>query len=181
MHETIEHTIDNVNDAFRLLEFSIRVSNYFELDKVDIELFGCDSLIRLERKNVSFNDSYFASKKSALRTAEIAIGASFGVSAIVLDDLCEATCKQRTPKSDAEFFLIWSVVYAVRNTFAHGMANPLWRVYPKYQRKITLHLAAQTTTINLAELNGRQFDYSHIGGFANWFDLKNRALELIQP
>jgi len=63
MHETIEHAIDNVNDAFRLLEFSIRVSNYFELDKVDIELFGCDSLIRLERKNVSFNDSYFASKK----------------------------------------------------------------------------------------------------------------------
>jgi len=116
-----------------------------------------------------------------VRTAEIAIGASFGVSAIVLDDLCEATGKQRTPKSDAEFFLIWSVVYAVRNTFAHGMANPLWRVYPKYQRKITLHLAAQTTTINLAELNGRQFDYSHIGGFANWFDLKNRALELIQP
>ncbi len=181
MPANLDYAIQDVNHAFRLLEFSIRVSNYFKLDKVKMESFGCDSLIRLEPENLQFNDSYFASKKSAVRTADMAVGASFGVSAIVLDNLFEATGERRNPNSNEEFFLIWSVVYAVRNSFAHGMAYPQWRVHPKYQREFALSLPGMTTTINLAELNGQEFDYSHIGGFANWCHLKNRAVELIQP
>jgi len=181
MSANIDYAIQDVNHSFRLLEFSIRVSNYFKMDHVNIELFGCDSLICLEPENLLFNDSCFASKKSAVQTADMAIGASFGVSAIVLDNLFEATGELRNPNSNEEIFLIWSVVYAVRNSFAHGMAYPQWHVHPKYQREIALALAGMTTTIDLAELNGQELDYSHIGGFANWFHLKNRALELIQP
>jgi len=61
------------------------------------------------------------------------------------------------------------------------MADPRWQVYHRYRRKITLHLADQTTTLDLARLNGRHFEYEHIGGLANWFHLKDRALDLIQP
>ena len=181
MPADLDYAIQEVNHSFRLLEFSIRVLNCFELKKVDTELFGQDSLIRLERENVVFNDSYFASKENCVLAAEMAIGASFGTSAIVLNDLFEAAYEKQDPKSGEEVFLIWSIVRGVRNAFAHGMADPRWQVYHRYRRKITLHLADKTTTLDLARLNGRHFEYELIGGLANWFHLKDRALDLIQP
>ncbi len=57
MLANLDYAIKDVDDAFRLLEFSIRILNYFELDKVTMESFGCGSVIKLKQENISFNDS----------------------------------------------------------------------------------------------------------------------------
>lgn len=175
----LELAINDVEHAFRLLEFSIRVLNHFELGMVDLGQFGQDTLIQLKEGNVTFDDGYFSCGENAELTAKIAVGASFGASAIALDNLLEATGRGRDPTSTDEFNSLWAVVYAVRNAFAHGIANPTWVVNVKYQRKIEIALNGRKEIIDLAALNGETFDYPQIGGFANWFRMKDRALTLL--
>ncbi len=177
--EALDHAIHDVEHAFRLLEFSIRVLTYFELGKVDLHLFGQDTTIQLDEENLTFDDGHFSSGEEAELAAKIAVGASFGTSAIALDNLFEATDLNRNPASNDEFYLLWTLIYAVRNAFAHGVADPRWVVKGKYQREIEISIAGRKTVINLAALDGHEFDYSHIGGFAKWFQIKDRVLALV--
>lgn len=177
--QDLEYAMHDVEHAFRLLEFSIRVLNYFELGKVDLHLFGLKTIIQLDEENVTFNDGYFSSDENAELTAKIAVSANFGTSAIVLDNLFEATGFNRTPASNDEFYLLWTLIYAVRNAFAHGVANPRWIIKGKYRREIEISIAGRNTVINLSALEGHEFDYSHIGGLAKWFQIKDRALTLV--
>ena len=179
--EALGQAINDVEHAFRLLEFSIRILNYFELYKVDLELFGQDTTTLLDEENLTFNDSYFLYGDNAELAAKMAIGASFGASAIVLDDLFEATGQNRDPTSDNEFNLLWTLVYAVRNAFAHGVASPIWVVKGKNQRKIEFSVAGRKTAIDLAALDGQEFDYAHFGGVAEWFHIKDRVLAIVCP
>ena len=179
MSKALDHAIGDVELAFRLLEFSIRTLNYFELGAVDLDLFGQDTTIKLDEENLTFNDGHFSSDEMAKLTAKTAVGASFGISAIVLDDMFEATDRDRDPTSEDEFYLLWTLIYSVRNAFAHGPANPIWVVKNKYQRKIEFSIAGRKTAIDLAALDGHEFDYSQIGGLAQWFGIKDRALALI--
>ena len=77
--------------------------------------------------------------------------------------------------------MLWTLVYAVRNAFAHGIAEPKWLVHPRYQRTIRLTLANKEIVIDLAAVNEQEFAYEHIGGFANWLNIKDRAFALIRP
>ncbi|MCH7910860.1 MAG: tetratricopeptide repeat protein [Candidatus Hydrogenedentes bacterium] len=159
MSKALDRAIGDVELAFRLLEFSIRTLNYFELGAVDLDLFGQDTTIKLDEENLTFNDGHFSSDEMAKLTAKTAVGASFGISAIVLDDMFEATDRDRDPTSEDEFYLLWTLIYSVRNAFAHGPANPMWVVKNKYQRKIELSIAGRKTAIDLA---GREFAHDKV-------------------
>ena len=178
--EVLDYALNDVEHAFRLLEFSIRVLTYFELKKVDLNLFGQDTTILLNEENITFNDGHFSSGEQAELAAKTAVGASFGASAMALDNLFEATGRNRDPASDDELYLLWTLVYAVRNAFAHGIANPRWFVKGKYQREIEISIAGRKTAINLAALDGHEFVYAQIGGFANWLHVKDRVLALVR-
>jgi len=179
--KALDIAFNDVEHAFRLLEFSIRVLNYFELEKVNLDLFGQDTTILLNDGNVTFNDGYFSSGEKTKLAAKTAVGVHFGTSAIVLNFLFETTDRKRDPGSDDEFYLLWTLIYAVRNVFAHGMANPIWVVKGPYQREIEVSIAGRKTAIDLAALNGHEFDYAQIGGVANWINIKDRILAIVRP
>lgn len=170
-----EYAIKDVQHAYRLIEFSIRILTYFELKKADINLFGQDHII----ENITFNDNYFLDYENAITVAKINIGSAFGTSAIALDNLFEASGLERKRASDDEVQQFWSLVYAVRNAFAHGIANPKWMIRESYQRKLTIEIEHAEFIIDLSALNGSDFKYEHIGGFANWEKIKTRSLELL--
>ena len=175
----LECAIIDVEQAFRLLEFSIRISNYFELDGFELEKFGRDTIVVLDEENVTFRDGFFIEADNLGLTASIAIGVSFGTTAIVLDNLFELVGQGRDPVSENEFDVLRALVYAVRNAFAHGAANPKWVVKEIYQRELELSVGGTKTTISLGELNGQEFRYANIGGITQWFHIKDRVLEII--
>ncbi|MCC7167678.1 MAG: hypothetical protein IT565_08905 [Rhodospirillales bacterium] len=178
--ERLEFALKDAEHAFRLLEFSIRVLKYLELPEVDFDLFGEEMTILLEQENITFNDGYFTSATNAKQTAGIAVGANFGATAIALDNLFEATGRQRNLDSTAEFDTLWALIYAVRNAFAHGIANPTWNVKESRRRKINIALAGNNTVVDLAALHDCAFEYTQIGGFGNWLRIKDRAFALIR-
>lgn len=170
----------DVEFAFRVLEFSIRTLCYFELGLCDISRFGQDATILLEEENVGFNDGYFLSENNAVLVSKMNVGAAFGASAIALDKLYEAVRGNRNPASDDQVDMLWALVYAVRNAFSHGIANPKWTIKERYQRVLSIPFVEPELFINLEELNGSSFEYAHIGGFANWMKLKEISYDLLR-
>lgn len=174
-----KYAIEDVQYAFKLIEFSIRNWMYFELKKVDINLFGQDCCVLLCEGNITFSDNYFSDYENAITVAKMNIGSAFGTSAIALDNLFEARGLTRQPNSNDEVHRLWSLVYAVRNAFAHGSANPRWVVRKRQSQRLTIEIEHSEFIIDLSALNGSDFEYQHIGGFANWEKIKTRSLELL--
>jgi len=180
IHKNIELAVKDVEHAFRLWEFSIRVMNYCELEELDLGTFGQDIVIQLDKGNVTFCDSYFSSSENTILISQISVGAAFGATAITLDNLLEATDCPRDPKSKDEFQMLWILIYSVRNAFAHGIAKPVWVVKKSYQQCIEFTLGGDKIDINLAALDKQSFEYDHIGGPVGWIAIKDRVLTLVQ-
>ena len=170
----------DVEFAFRVLEFAIRTMCYFELGEIDVARFGQHTTIRLEEENVNFDDEYFVSQDNAILVSQLNVGAAFGVSAIALDNFFETVRTHRHPSSDEPTEVLWALVYAVRNAFAHGIANPLWVIKKNHQRILNIPLQETEIIVDLAKLNGSEFAYAHIGGFANWTKIKDQSFKLLE-
>jgi hypothetical protein len=169
----------DIECAFRVLEFAIRTMCYFEVGKVDIASFGSDIGILLEQENAGFSDDYFLSMDNAVIVSHMNVGAAFGTTAIALAKLFEKARARRDFSSDEATYSLWCLVYAIRNAFAHEIGNPRWVVKEKYRRKLRIALGNGEIEVDLAKLNGQNFDYDHIGGFANWQKIKDESFKLL--
>ncbi|MEX1107690.1 MAG: hypothetical protein WEC00_02145 [Dongiaceae bacterium] len=165
--------------AFRLLEFSIRIESFLSLGKLDFEAFGQEVTILLESKNISFSDGYFSSKENSVQASSMSIGVAFGATAIALDNYFEVARGRRDADSADPADALWAIVYAVRNAFAHGIANPRWKISPQYRREFLIEHNGERVTVDLRNLDGREFKYEQIGGVENWYKLKRWAFELL--
>jgi hypothetical protein len=176
--EEIALAATDVESAFLVLEHALRVLSYHELALFDYEAFGQELTLLLKEENISFSDRYFVEPSHCILTAKMSVGAAFGASAIALDNLFETYQEILEDKSIDRLYPLWSIVYAVRNAFAHGIANPKWEINKKYQRRIHVELDGKPLSIDLTALNEQQFTYSQIGGFATWHKIKDAAIML---
>lgn len=170
---TVPLAIADVENAFRQLEFAVKLMCYCELDHLDRAVFDTDVIVRLETENVHFPTGNFETHESVVLASRIQVSVAFGVSAIALDAAYEATgvrmnIQSRAPVDDLRVF-----VHMVRCAYAHNMALPCWEVHGKdYERTFALPLEDSIATVDLRTRNGQVFDYSHIGGFTQWLKVK---------
>lgn len=177
--DAIANALEDVNLAFRQLEFAIRVMCYCELDHLDREKFDTDLMILLEPENVDFEGGQFHSLESVIKASQMQVQSSFGVSAIVLDAAFEAAGCANKPKAHSPRDDLRCLVYMVRCAFAHNMAAPSWEARgADFARAFTLPLD-EPTVIDLSGIHGQIFSYEHIGGFAQWFKIKDAAVRFI--
>lgn len=62
-----------------------------------------------------------------------------------------------------------AVIYQIRNAFAHDIAEPRWKINPRYKRIYGFG----GITIDLTNSDGEVFDYSDIGGPDVFFRIKD--------
>jgi len=178
--DDIALAVADVEQAFRQLEFAIKLMCYCELDHLDRVVFDSDLTLRFENENVGFPTGNFATLESVVLASQIQVGVSFGASAIVLDTAYNAagtrlSQQSRLPADDLRAF-----VYMVRCAFSHKIAAPRWDMRgPDFAREFSLPLEDSIAIVNLSELNGEIFDYDHIGGFAQWLKVKTAVLQAI--
>lgn len=178
--EAIALAIADVEQAFRQLEFAIKLMCYCEQDHIDRTKFDSDVTLLLETENVGFRAGGFETLESIITASQIQVGVSFGVSAIVLDAAYSATgvrknLQSRTPADDLRI-----VVYMVRSAFAHNIAAPRWQVRGKdFERAFSLPLEDSIAVVDLSSRNEQLFDYEHIGGLAQWFKIKDAVMRSI--
>lgn len=166
--------LEDVELSFKLFEYSIRSMCYAELGEIRSEIFGRDLQLNQDEENVVFPEGEFANAESIVRASYMAVGAAFGSTAICLDCLLQAG-----KFSSQEMKAGGSLISAVRNAFSHGIAAPRW--YVKQHKFEVLNLEfIGGPAVDLEALNGQEFSYSHIGGLAVWFRLKQSVIDAVE-
>ena len=170
---TLDEALCDVKIAFLQVEFSIKILSYCQQKKINPSEFDLDEIVLLENGNLHFPTGHFRSWENIVRAASVTVASALGNSALVLNDAWEAAGVGSDPDSDDETIKLRTLVYMIRCAYAHGISNPIWQVQDKYKRVIEVSLPDETITLDLCRLNGKRFEFSTLGGHANWFKIRN--------
>ena len=175
MNERVElnELIQDVELSFKLFEFSVRTMCFAELGEINSEIFGRELQLNLEVENVSFSEGQFTKQEEIILASQMAVSAAFAATAVCLDCALE-----NHEASSSELKVLKSLISAVRNAFAHGIAAPKWYIKKHKFEVLNLNFILGPE-INLEMLNGEPFDYSQIGGLALWYRVKNEVIRAL--
>jgi hypothetical protein len=176
LHEALQ----DVEIAFRQLEFSIKFLTFCELKKLDPSEFDTDLLVKLEEGNLNFPTGHFSDPDNIIRAAKVSVALAFGASALALDKAFETAQIPPDPESDTNVARIRTLIYMVRCAYAHGIAEPRWEVHGKYRRAMSVELEGIVTHLDLEKLDGNVFDFEHIGGHSNWNRMRDAAMHVLR-
>ncbi len=176
----LESALLDVEQAFKQLEFAIKLMCYCELGELDKDKFDTDLTILLGEENLGFPDGSFQSDQEVVTASQINVSICFGVSAMQLNAAFEAAKIEPNPNSRDPIDELRTLVYMVRCAFAHNPAKPCWEARGDYARNCQLNLGESDLPIDMAALHGSDFDYAHLGGFANWYKIREMAVRVIK-
>lgn len=166
-HASPDYTAQDVELSFRLLEFAIRTMCYAELKKIDLDEFGGDLQLNLEEESISYPGGKFDTAEDIILTSQMSVGVAFASTAICLNCLADKfRCES------IHIATLKSLISAVRNAFSHGVSSPEWYIKPHKVEVLDLCFL-RGPQVDLGALNGLPFEYSHIGGLALWYRIKD--------
>jgi hypothetical protein len=174
----MREAIEDVEIGFLQLEFAIKLLSFCELGGIDAAKFDTDHLVQLKTGNLHFPSRHFQDTESLIRAASINVVTVFGVTTLVLDQAFEAIGMTPNPSATDADGQLRLLVYMVRCAHAHRIADPRWEVRGKYVRVLTVTADGVTIQLDLRDLNGQPFDLDKIGGYENWFRIRNAAQRL---
>ncbi|MCC9596983.1 MULTISPECIES: hypothetical protein [unclassified Rubrivivax] len=177
---TLTEALADIDLAFRHLEFAVRMMLYCEQGHLNLKEFDSDITLLLPRENIGFRPGSFSSQEAIILPARAMVGIAFGVSAMVLEAAFCAASKKRKPTSRDPADELHALIYMIRCAFAHNPALPVWEARGNdYARNIHLTIDSEVLCVDLKTLNGRPFEYEHIGGLANWHKIREAAESLL--
>jgi hypothetical protein len=145
---TLDEALQDVDIAFRQIEFASKLLAYCESEKINAAAFDTDHFVR---------------------AAMVTVSLAFGASALALDLAYEVAGVQKDVSSDDNDVRIRTLVFMVRCAYAHGIADPKWEVQGKYRRAISVYLGSEEIDIDLTALDGQSFSFDDLGGHQNCF------------
>jgi hypothetical protein len=72
-----------------------------------------------------------------------------------------------------------TLIFMVRCAYAHRLGTPRWEVRGKYRRTLNVNLGSAAISLDLRALHGQDFDVGQLGGYANWYRIREAALRLL--
>jgi hypothetical protein len=177
---TLTESLEDIKIAFLQLEFAFKLLSYCELKKIDPSEFDTDHTVLLENGNLRFQTEHFSNPNNIIRAANVSVLLALGASALALDKAYEVAGIEADPSSGDKIIRLRTLVYMVRCAYAHGMADPMWEVRNKYKSSIMVDFAGKSIEIDLAKLDGQNFDFNHLGGHRNWFLIRDDAVSALR-
>jgi hypothetical protein len=168
--------IENIHIAFRQLEFAIKLLSYCECGHINPSDFDLP-----HSGVISFGAGIFSDTDSIERAANIGVLTAVGVSAMVLDKAFESAGIKVDPKANDDIGQLRTLVYMIRCAYAHGFADPRWKVGKSYYRTLNFGFYDTRILIDLTKLDGQRLDYiHHIGDYPDvLFRIRDKSLEII--
>lgn len=176
---TITDALEDVEIAFRQIEFALKMSAYWDRAEMNSVDFVTDLSVRLPEGDLHFPTDHFSEKENIMRAAEISVAVAFGTSALALDQALEVSGFRPNPESEDPFDHIRCVIYLVRCAYAHRIAEPVWEAKGKKRRAYTLQIGQEPVTVDLVALNGRSFSFENLGGHKNWFRMRDAVVQRV--
>jgi hypothetical protein len=171
----MREAIEDVATGFRQLEFAIKLLSYTELGNINTADFDAEHLVRLSTGNLHFPSINFQNQDALIRAASINVLIAFAATTLVLDQAFDAIGIKPDFQATDDAGKLRLLVYMVRCAHAHGIANPRWDVRSKKAAVIEVIIEGRTITLELPRLHGQAFDVSQIGGYENWYRIREAA------
>jgi hypothetical protein len=174
----MREAIEDVEIGFRQLEFAIKLLSYVELGKVNPAEFDTDHLVQLGTGNLHFPSGNFQSSDALVRSAQINVVIAFSATTLALDQAFDAIGMKHHFLATDDDGKLRLLVYIVRCAYAHGFANPRWHVTNKNAGVLAVNVEGRTITLDLPHLHGKAFEIKQIGGYENWYRIRNASRRL---
>jgi hypothetical protein len=134
--------------------------------------------VQLGTGNLHFPSVNFQTTDALIRGAAINVVIAFSATTLVLDQAFGAIgMKPDFHAADASGKLRL-LAYMVRCAYAHGFAYPRWNVTNKKAGVLTVNVEGQTITLDLPRLHGQVFEIDQLGGYENWYRIRDAAQRL---
>jgi hypothetical protein len=153
----IREALEDVEIAFRQLEFAIKLLSFCELGNISPKEFDADQIVYLDDGNLHFPTGHFNDADSLNRAASISVLMAFSASVCILDNAFEAIGVTRDPEATDHVGKLRALIYMVRCAQAHRIADPHWEARGKFARTITVDLGGTELSLDLKALHGQRF------------------------
>ena len=175
----LKDALADVDIAFRQLEFAIKLLSYCELGNMKPSDFDTDHVVLLQRETLNFPRGKFNDADSINKAAATSVLIAFSASVLVLDDAFEAAGMKADPGAMGNDGQLRALIYMARCAQAHGIADPRWEVRGKYCRTLSVNLGGTSISLDLRALHGENFVVDQLGGYANWYRIRDAAVQLL--
>jgi hypothetical protein len=152
---TVKDALDDVEIAFRQLEFSIKLLSFCELGNITPSDFDTDHIVILGSERLNFPTGKFVDVDTIIKAACSSVLIAFSASVLALDDAFQAAGMKPCPEAVANDSQLRTLVYMARCAYAHGIATPRWKVRGKYCRTLSVNLGSTTISLDLPTLKVR--------------------------
>jgi hypothetical protein len=108
----LKNALDDVDIAFRQLEFAVKLLSFCELGNIKPSDFDTDHIVLLGRERLNFPRGKFNDADSIIRAAGTSVLIAFSASVLVLDDAFQAAGMKADPETvemtgNSERLFIW--------------------------------------------------------------------------
>ncbi len=172
----LQLAVEDVEIAFRNLEFAIKLLSHCELKALDPDGFDSEHTTRLAEGDSVFPKGNFSSHEQLVNAAGIGVLVAFSATVLAMDQAFDVAGVGRDPTGgDLERLRV--LVYMMRNALAHRIAAPQWVITKdKYRTKLVVPVAGGAVSVDLAAFDGRPFSVEDIGGYCAWYLLRDAAV-----
>lgn len=125
------------------------------------------------KSHVVLPDRSFANDEDFVLALQNNVTIAFGAAAITLNVCREEMGYPLPDVIETPHDQVVSLVYQIRNCFAHDIAEPRW-VITKDRYKRVYDLGCKQ--VDLTDVNGKQFEYDDIGGLDTLALLRHRLI-----
>jgi hypothetical protein len=152
---TFHDALQEVEIAFRQLEFTIKLLSFCELDHINPSDFDTDHIVLLEQGNLHFPTGHFSDVDNVHRATAVCVSVAFSASALALDQAFEKAGIKPDPQASDKLGQLRVLVHMIRCAHAHGIADPQWKATRHYCRELNFALDGVSVLLDLKALNGR--------------------------
>ena len=109
--------VERINQAFLQFEFAVKLMNYFELRKVDNQVFDTATVVLLDRGSISLHDNTFNSYDDLILAARNNYQITLGATAITLDNSLDEAGNKHDASDTSPRGQLRKLVYMIRCAF----------------------------------------------------------------
>ena len=149
-----------LDSAFAQLELAIKLMHAAEQGRIKREEIDQPLTIAEGKSVLVLADHTLHTDADFINAMQNNVSVAFGAAAITLNRCREEFGLPLPNPIDTELEQWIALVYQIRNSFAHDIAEPKWEIKARYARPYYVG----AVKADLSNLHGQHFDYYQLGG-----------------
>jgi hypothetical protein len=142
------------------LSFAFKLMQAAEDGIIDLESIDTPLTIKEGASVLVLPNRVLHNRDELIHACQNLVTITYGAAAITLNRCREEASVPLPDPINNEGDEWVALVYQIRNSFAHDIAEPRWQVNPRYRRRYSI----RDVRADLQQLDGVVFGYAHIGG-----------------